>query len=55
MALARSTVFDTGKHGVGGRLATRVSGDASLKSGTGALAKPTTPISGLRHVGFALL
>ncbi|GLC50732.1 hypothetical protein PLESTB_000425900 [Pleodorina starrii] len=44
----RSTVFDTGKHGVGGRMATRVSGEASLRSGTGSLAKPAVQLGGLR-------
>ncbi|KAG2436952.1 hypothetical protein HXX76_006468 [Chlamydomonas incerta] len=37
----RSTVFDTGKHGVGGRMGTRVSGEASLRSGTGTTAAST--------------
>ncbi|KAG2425864.1 hypothetical protein HYH02_014928 [Chlamydomonas schloesseri] len=37
----RSTVFDTGKHGVGGRMGTRASGEASLRSGTGTTAAST--------------
>eukprot|EP00198_Chlamydomonas_reinhardtii_P003837 XP_001693173.1 predicted protein [Chlamydomonas reinhardtii] len=37
----RSTVFDTGKHGVGGRMGTRASGESSLRSGTGTTAAST--------------
>ncbi|EFJ48675.1 hypothetical protein VOLCADRAFT_117582 [Volvox carteri f. nagariensis] len=44
----RCTVFDTGKHGVGGRMATRISGEPSLRSGTGSLAKPAVQLGGLR-------
>lgn len=45
----RSTLFDTGKHGVGGRMATRASGQASLRSGTGTLGKPAVQLGGLRY------
>lgn len=41
-------MFDTGKHGVGGRMASRASGEASLRSGTGTLDKPIIPVGGLR-------
>ncbi len=41
-------MFDTGKHGVGGRMASRASGEASLRAGTGALDKPIIPVGGLR-------
>ncbi|GIL96698.1 hypothetical protein Vretimale_2464, partial [Volvox reticuliferus] len=44
----RSTVFDTGKHGVGGRMATRASGEPSLRSGTGSRGKPAVQLGGLR-------
>ncbi|GIL48091.1 hypothetical protein Vafri_4787 [Volvox africanus] len=44
----RSTVFDTGKHGVGGRMATRASGEPSLRSGTGSRGKPEVQLGGLR-------
>ncbi|KAG2483517.1 hypothetical protein HYH03_017624 [Edaphochlamys debaryana] len=45
----RSTVFDTGKHGVGGRMATRASGEASLKAGNGSGSRPGgSGLSGLR-------
>lgn len=34
-------MFDTGKHGVGGRMGTRASGESSLRSGTGTTAAST--------------
>ncbi|GFR40845.1 hypothetical protein Agub_g1494 [Astrephomene gubernaculifera] len=48
----KSTVFDTGKHGVGGRMATRAGGEASLRSGTACSlrqpGKPADQLGGLR-------
>ncbi|KXZ45236.1 hypothetical protein GPECTOR_57g526 [Gonium pectorale] len=43
----RSTVFDTGKHGVGGRMASRASGGDSLRSGSGVAGRPAGPLGGL--------